>query len=141
MKTVFNLYAQTPLLRQKVTLRGQSNELFVICAADSNREGMARISRNVVGASSWVLSHVINSEGHINHEYGRARYGKYANHANTRREAMKPLFDAAVLTAKLNIAKAINLYLVGGEIGLSLLAARLVTEFSANSLKGRANKP
>jgi hypothetical protein len=46
-----------------------------------------------------------------------------------------------VLTVKLNIAKAINLYLVGGEIGLSLLAARLVTEFSANRLKRRANQP
>ena len=54
---------------------------------------------------------------------------------------MKPLFDAVVLTVKLNIANAINLYLVGGEIGLSLLAARLVTEFSANNLKRRANKP
>ena len=71
MKTVFNLYAQAPLLRQKVTLRGQSNELFVICAADSNREGKARISGNVVGASSWVLPYVINSEGHANHEYNR----------------------------------------------------------------------
>ena len=41
---------------------------------------------------------------------------------------MKPLFDAVVLTVKLNIAKAINLYLLGGEIGLSLRAARLVTD-------------
>ena len=54
---------------------------------------------------------------------------------------MKPLFDAVVLTVKLNMAKAINLYLVGGEIGLFLLAARLVTEFSANNLKRRAKKP
>ena len=38
---------------------------------------------------------------------------------------MKTLFDAVVLTVKLNIAKAINLYLVGGEIGLSLLAAEI----------------
>lgn len=54
---------------------------------------------------------------------------------------MKPLFDAAVLTVKLNIAKAINLYLLGGEIGLALLAARLITAFSAASLKRKANKP
>jgi hypothetical protein len=54
---------------------------------------------------------------------------------------MKPLFDAVVVTVKLNMAKAISVYLVGGEIGLSLLAARLVTEFSANSRNRRANKP
>ncbi len=54
---------------------------------------------------------------------------------------MKPFFDAGVLTVKLSAAKVINLYLVGGEIGLSLLAARLVTECWANSLKRRANKP
>jgi hypothetical protein len=54
---------------------------------------------------------------------------------------MKPLFDAVVPTVKLSIAKVINVYLVGGEIGLSLLAARLVTEFSANRRKSRSNKP
>ena len=54
---------------------------------------------------------------------------------------MKTLFDAAALTVMLNMAKAINLYLVGGEIGLSLVAAGLVTAFSANSLKRRASKP
>ena len=96
----------------------------------SNREGKARISRNVAGASSWVLSHVINCEGHANPEYNRDTIWQVCKPADTRREPMKPLFDAVVLTVKLNIAKAINLYLVGGEIGLSLLAARLVTEFS-----------
>ena len=54
---------------------------------------------------------------------------------------MKPLFDAVVLTVKLNIAKAINLYLLGGEIGLALGAAELVSTFSANGRKRRANKP
>ena len=54
---------------------------------------------------------------------------------------MKPLFDAVVITVKLNTAKVISLYLLGGEVGLSLLAARLLTEFSANRLKRRASKP
>ena len=46
-----------------------------------------------------------------------------------------------LLTVRLNMAKAINLYLLGGVIGLSLGAAELVTAFSANSLKRRATKP
>ncbi len=54
---------------------------------------------------------------------------------------MKPLFDAVVQTVMLNMAKAINLYHLGGVIGLSLGVAELVTAFSANSLKRRANQP
>jgi hypothetical protein len=53
---------------------------------------------------------------------------------------MRPIFDAVVLTVKLNMATAINLYLLGGEIGLSLGAARLITAFSVNRLKRSANK-
>jgi hypothetical protein len=58
-----------------------------------------------------------------------------------RREPMKPLFDAVMLTVRLNIAKAIDLYHLGGVIGLSLGAAELVAAFSANSLKRRETKP
>jgi hypothetical protein len=54
---------------------------------------------------------------------------------------MKPLFDAVVLAVRLNMAKAINLYHLGGVIGLSLGAAELVAAFSANSLKRRETKP
>jgi len=54
---------------------------------------------------------------------------------------MKPLFDAVMLTVRLNITKAIDLYHLGGVIGLSLGAAELVAAFSANSLKRRETKP
>ena len=54
---------------------------------------------------------------------------------------MKTLLDAVVLTVMQNMAKAINLYLLGGEIGLALGAAELVSTFSANGRKRRANKP
>jgi len=54
---------------------------------------------------------------------------------------MKPLFDAVVLALRLNMAKAINLYRLGGVIGLSLCVAELVAAFSANSLKRRETKP
>jgi hypothetical protein len=65
----------------------------------------------------------------------------YSLFPDGRREPMKPLFDAAVLTVRLNIAKAIDLYHLGGVIGLSLGAAELVAAFSANSLKRRETKP
>jgi hypothetical protein len=52
---------------------------------------------------------------------------------------MKPLFDAVALTVMLNMGKAINLYRLGGVIGLSLGVAELVTAFSTNSLKRRSN--
>jgi hypothetical protein len=54
---------------------------------------------------------------------------------------MKTLFDVVVLTVMQNMGKAINLYLLGGEIGLALGAAELVSTFSANGRKKRANKP
>lgn len=54
---------------------------------------------------------------------------------------MKLLVDAVVVTVKLNMAEAINLYHLGGVIGLSLGAAELVAAFSANRLKRRKTKP
>ncbi len=54
---------------------------------------------------------------------------------------MKTLLAAVVLTVMQNMAKAINLYLLGGEIGLALGAAELLSTFSANGRKRRANKP
>jgi hypothetical protein len=51
---------------------------------------------------------------------------------------MKPLFDAVVLTVMLNTSKAIDLYRLGGVIGLSLGVAELVKSFSTNSLKRRS---
>ena len=54
---------------------------------------------------------------------------------------MKPLFDAVVLTVRLNMAKAINLYHLGGVIAISLGAAELVAGFSAHILKRRETKP
>jgi hypothetical protein len=71
MKTVFNLYTQTRLLGQKVTLRGQSNGLFVIYAACSNREGKARISGNVARVSICVLFSVVDRNGQATSEYNR----------------------------------------------------------------------
>jgi len=65
----------------------------------------------------------------------------YSLFPSGRREPMKPLFDAVVLAVRLNMAKAINLYHLGGVIGLSLGAAELVAAFSANSLKRRESKP
>jgi hypothetical protein len=53
---------------------------------------------------------------------------------------MKPLFDAIVLAVRLNRARAVNLYHLGGVIALSLGAAELVA-CSANSLKRRDSKP
>ena len=79
MKTVFNLYAQARLLRQKVTLRGQSNELFVICAACSNREGKARISGNVAGVSSGFCLTLLIDRGMPIMNTTETRYGKYVN--------------------------------------------------------------
>jgi len=65
----------------------------------------------------------------------------YSLFPSGRGEPMKPLFDAVVLAVRLNMAKAINLYHLGGVIGLSLGAAELVATFSANSLKRRESKP
>jgi hypothetical protein len=57
------------------------------------------------------------------------------------REPMKPLFYGVVLTVTQNMGKAINLYRLGGVIGLLLGVAESVTAFSASSLNRRANKP
>jgi hypothetical protein len=54
---------------------------------------------------------------------------------------MKPLFCGVVLTVTQNMGKAINLYRLGGVMGLSLGVAKMVTAFSSSSLKRRTNKP
>jgi hypothetical protein len=64
----------------------------------------------------------------------------YSLFPSGRREPVKPLFDAVVLTVRLNMAKAINLYLLGGVIGLLFGGAEFVAAFSANSLKRRETK-
>lgn len=53
---------------------------------------------------------------------------------------MKLFFDAVVLTVAQNMGKAIDLYTLGGVIGLMLGVAESVTAFSANTLKRRENK-
>ena len=127
------------------------NEDFVIYNTCSNRGANSRISRIVTGLSSSFLFAVL-----IERDMPTVTItGKpYANCVNQqlpterdglslsgRGEPMKPLFDAVVLTVRLNMAKAISLYHLGGVIGLSLGAAELVAAFSANSLKRRATKP
>ncbi len=51
-----------------------------------------------------------------------------------RTEPMKPLFDAVVVTATQNVAKAINLYLLGGVMGLFLgVTASILTSQTRRS--------